>query len=140
MEYGRVIYEGVLTGVSEQSFRKVGRLLRNAFGKADYEFAEDGGRLVLSGPSGMFEEDEANRVAIFDVLAEHTLEGKGRGEILARKWDPAGEVATALYSFANGTWTEASLAPAKPKAAAKPAAKAKAPANPKAAAKPAAKA
>lgn len=128
MEYGKVVYEGVLTGVSEQAFRKIGRLLKNAFGAVDYEFVENGGRIVISGPSAMFEEDDSNRVAIFDVLSEHVLEGKGKGEILARKWMADGEVSTALYGFANGTWTESSLAPAKPKAPArkKPAARKKA--------------
>jgi len=127
MEYGRVSYEGVLTGVSEQAFRKVGRLLKNAFATVSYEFAEDQGRVVVSGPSAMFEQDPDNRMAIFDVLAEHTMEGKGRGEILARRWASDGEVALAIYTFQNGGWTEAPLAPvpAKPKAKKKSPAKAK---------------
>ena len=143
MEYGRVSYEGVLTGISEQAFRKVGRLLKNAFAAVDFEFAESGGRVVVGGPSAMFEEDEANRIAIFDVLAEHSMEGKGSGEILARRWEADGEVSLAVYTFRAGAWTEAALAPAPAApAAAKPAAKAKKPAakaKPKAKAKAAAK-
>jgi hypothetical protein len=146
MEYGKVSYEGVLTGVSEQAFRKIGQLLRNAFSTVNYEFVENGGRVVVSGTSAMFEEDASNRVAIFDVLSEQVLEGKGSGEILARRWGTDGEVALALYTFKNGSWTESSLSAAKPaakkakakakKAPAKkkPAAKAKAPAKKKAAA------
>lgn len=143
MEYGRVSYEGVLTGVGEQSFRRVGRLLRNAFAAVEYEFAENGGRVVVSGPSAMFEEDADNRMAVFDVLAEHTLGSEGGGEILARRWEADGEVAIALYSFAGGTWTESSLAPVRPAAKAKAPAKKAAPkakpAAKKAAAKPKAK-
>lgn len=111
MEFDRVIYEGVLTGVSEQAFRKIGRLLQNAFSSVDYILGEDRGILAVSGPSAMFEEDEANRMAIFDVLAEHTLEDQGQGEVLARRWARDGEVSLALYSFRNGAWTQSGLEP-----------------------------
>jgi len=106
MDYDSIIYEGVLSGIDEQAFRRIGKLLRNAFPGAELDFGAGGGAMVLSGRSAMFEEDEENRTAVFDPLAERAMGAGSRGVILGRRWSREGSVEILVWEFKAKSWTE----------------------------------
>lgn len=105
MEAGQTVYEGWVYGVGEWQYSKVSKLLRSAFETVEYKYLKDDtGTIYMRGPSPMFEEDEENKLATFDLLADQIIE-RGKGRLLATTWDERGTVALTVYDFGSKTWS-----------------------------------
>ncbi len=110
MESGRTVYEGWVYGVGEWQYSKISRLLRGAFPTVEYKYLEEKtGTIYIQGASEMFEQDEENKLATFDLMADQIID-KGRGRILASTWDERGTVALTVYDFAAKTWSSREVA------------------------------
>jgi len=105
METGRVIYEGWIYGVGEWQYSKVSKLLLSAFETVRYTYLEENtGTIYLQGTCAMFEEDEDNLLATFDLLADQ-ITNDGKGRLLATKWSDHGTVELTVYDFSPNTWS-----------------------------------
>ncbi|BBD10029.1 hypothetical protein [Desulfovibrio ferrophilus] len=106
MENGTTTYEGWIYGIGEWQYSKISKLLKSAFPDVSYEYLDDNtGTVWISGPSPMFEEDEDNLLATFDLVADQIIES-GKGVLLSKKWDNHGSVELKSYEFGSKTWTQ----------------------------------
>ena len=111
METGRIEYEGRIYGIGEWQYSKVSKLLKSAFDTVDFDYLDDNtGAVRVAGVSPMFEEDEENLTATFDLLADQIIE-TGKGVILAKKWNMDGTLELAMYEFGHETFTKRDLIP-----------------------------
>lgn len=111
MEIGRIEYEGRIYGIGEWQYSKVSKLLKSAFDVCEYDYLDnDTGAVRLSGVAPMFEEDEENLVATFDLLADQVIED-GKGAILAKKWLEDGTIEVSVYEFTHEKFTKRDLIP-----------------------------
>lgn len=98
------MYEGWVYGVGEWEYSKVAKLLKGAFETAEYTYLEDKlGAVYVRGHSDMFEEDEENRTATFDLLADQVAEN-GKGHVLATTFAEQGDVTLGVYVFGHKAW------------------------------------
>lgn len=111
MEIGRVEYEGWIYGIGEWQYSKISKLLKSALEQVDYEYLDGGvGGVRLNGSSAMFDEDEENLFATFDLLADQVADG-GRGVVLAKRWDQDGAMSLTAYELGPKSCTKTVLLP-----------------------------
>ncbi|MBU1002317.1 MAG: hypothetical protein KKE73_07310 [Proteobacteria bacterium] len=109
MKNGTTSYEGWIFGIGEWQYSKLSKLLKSAFPEVSYQYLEENtGTVWISGPAPMFEEDEDNLLATFDLVADQ-IDATGKGLLLARKWDHHGNVELKAYQFGPSTWSQKEL-------------------------------
>lgn len=105
MDTHHMSYEGWISGINEWTYSKMHRLLENAFENVSYEYLEAGaGAFKISGQSPMFEEDEENRLAIFDLIAE-VMDKEAKGLIVGKVWTREGQLILSCFEFSPKKWT-----------------------------------
>lgn len=108
MKLNRPEIEGVIYGIHDLPFRKVAKLLGNAFEQCEYEFIEDKpGAMVLSGAREMLLSKE-DRTALFDLVCDLLTED-AHGLLLSREWKADGGVVLIRYLFKKDGWEEKPL-------------------------------
>lgn len=109
MENGTTTYEGWIFGIGEWQYSKISKLLKSAFPDVAYQYLEENiGTVWISGPAPMFEEDEDNLLATFDLVADQ-IGPKGKGLLLSKKWSDHGHVELCAYRFGPSTWSKKEL-------------------------------
>ncbi len=109
MQADSILYEGRLFEVTKWDFSKLSKYLRQAFGEVSFVSGEGKtGTLLFAGPCPMFEQDQENLLATFDMLCD-IFEDRGAGIVIAKKWGKAGTLDIEQYTLRYGGFEKASL-------------------------------